>query len=33
MIRRGIGKILRELCRQQGVELIKGYVMNDHIYR
>ena len=31
-IRRDIGKILRELCRQQGVELIEGYAMNDHIH-
>jgi putative transposase len=31
-IRRDIGKILRELCRMQGVGLIGGYAMNDHIH-
>ena len=30
-LRRDIGKIIRELCRQQGVELIEGYAMMDHI--
>jgi len=24
--------ILRELCRQQGVELVEGYAMKDHIH-
>jgi len=27
-----IGKILNELCRQQGVELVEGHAMNDHIH-
>ncbi|WP_419623007.1 transposase [Thiolapillus sp.] len=27
-----MGGILRELCRQQGVELIEGYAMRDHIH-
>ena len=27
-----IGGILRELCRQQGVELVEGYAMKDHIH-
>jgi putative transposase len=31
-LRRDIGGILRDLCRQQGVELIEGYAMRDHIY-
>jgi len=31
-LRRDIGKILRELCRQQGIELIEGYAMMDHIH-
>jgi len=30
-LRRDIGGILRELCRQQGVELVEGYAMKDHI--
>ncbi len=31
-LRKEIGGILRELCRQQGVELIEGYAMRDHIH-
>ncbi len=31
-LRKDIGRILRELCRQQGVELIEGYAMKDHIH-
>jgi putative transposase len=31
-LRRDIGKILRELCQQQGVELVEGYAMKDHIH-
>ena len=31
-LRRDIGKILRELCRQKGIELIEGYAMKDHIH-
>ena len=31
-LRRNIGKTLRELCRQQGVVLIEGYAMKDHIH-
>ncbi len=31
-LRRDVGKILRELCRQTGVELIEGYAMKDHIH-
>lgn len=31
-LRKDIGGILRELCRQQGVELIEGYAMKDHIH-
>ena len=27
-----IGKILRDLCRQKGVELVKGNAMPDHIH-
>lgn len=30
--RRAIGKILRELCRQKGVELVEGKAMPDHIH-
>lgn len=31
-LRRDIGKILRELCRQKGIDLIEGYAMKDHIH-
>ncbi len=31
-LRRQIGVILRELCRQKGVELLEGHGMPDHIH-
>ena len=31
-LRRQIGGILRELCRQKGIELIEGHCMPDHIH-
>jgi putative transposase len=31
-LRRQIGGILRELCRQKGVELLEGHSMPDHIH-
>jgi putative transposase len=31
-LRKGIGKILRELCDQFGVELVEGHAMPDHIH-
>ena len=31
-LRRDIGKVLRELCRQQGVELVEGHAMSDHMH-
>ncbi len=31
-LRKGIGKILRDLCRHQGVELIEGHAMSDHVH-
>ena len=31
-LRRDIGKILRTLCRQKGIELIEGYAMKDRIH-
>ena len=30
--RKQIGDILRELCRQRGVELLEGHLMPDHIH-
>ncbi len=31
-LRKGIGKILRELCEQFGVELLEGKAMADHVH-
>ena len=28
---RRVGEIIRDLCRQRGVELIEGHLMSDHI--
>ena len=30
-IRRGVGQILRDLCRQKDIELVEGKAMPDHI--
>ncbi len=30
--RRKIGKILRELCRQKGIEMLEGNAASDHIH-
>jgi len=31
-LRQQIGAILRELCRQKGVELLEGHLMADHVH-
>jgi len=31
-LRKQVGEILRNLCRQRGVELIEGHAMPDHIH-
>ncbi|MFQ5592464.1 MAG: IS200/IS605 family transposase [Phycisphaerae bacterium] len=31
-VRREVGKILRELCRQKSIELLEGNAMVDHIH-
>ena len=31
-LRKQIGPILRELCRQKGIELLEGHVMPDHVH-
>jgi REP-associated tyrosine transposase len=31
-LRRQIGPILRELCRQRGIELMEGHAMPDHVH-
>src|SRR3954451_483825 len=30
-MRRGVGRILRDLCRQKDIELVEGKAMPDHI--
>ena len=30
--RRQVGQILRQLCRQKGVEILEGHAMPDHIH-
>ena len=31
-LRKDIGKIIRSLCEQHGVELIEGHAMSDHVH-
>ena len=31
-LRKQVGPILKELCRQKGVEVIDGHVMPDHVH-
>ncbi len=31
-LRKGVGKILRELCAQAGVDLVEGHAMSDHVH-
>ena len=31
-LRRNIGGVMRDLCRQHGVELVEGHAMADHIH-
>ena len=31
-VRREIGRMLRELCRQKGIELVEGRAMLDHVH-
>lgn len=31
-LRKGVGKILRELCQQEGVELVEEHAMSDHVH-
>ena len=31
-LKAGVGKILRDLCRQRGVELLEGHAMPDHVH-
>ena len=31
-VKRRAGEILRDLCRQRGVELLEGHLMSDHVH-
>ena len=31
-LRSSIGGILRDLCKQKGIELLEGHAMNDHVH-
>ena len=31
-LRSGVGRIIRELCEQRGVELLEGKAMSDHVH-
>ena len=31
-MRRGIGRIVRELCQRQGVEWVEGHALSDHVH-
>ncbi len=31
-VRREIGKVMRELCRQKGIELVEGKAASDHVH-
>ncbi len=31
-LRRGVGRIIRELCEQRGVGLVEGHTMSDHVH-
>ena len=31
-LRKGIGGILRQLCEQEGVELVEGHALPDHVH-
>ena len=30
--RNRVGEVIRDLCRQRGVELLEGHLMGDHIH-
>ena len=31
-LRKGIGRILRQLCQQHGIELLEGHALSDHVH-
>ncbi len=31
-VKRKVGQIIRDLCRQRGVELLEGHLMADHVH-
>jgi putative transposase len=30
--RKGVGEVLRDLCRQRGLEVLEGHLMADHVH-
>ncbi|UCG63348.1 MAG: transposase [Deltaproteobacteria bacterium] len=30
--RKRVGKVIREWCRQRGIEVLEGYLMPDHVH-
>jgi len=31
-LRKRVGEVIRELCRQRGIEMVEGHLMPDHIH-
>ena len=31
-LRHAVGKIMQQLCRQKGIELLEGHAMSDHVH-
>ena len=31
-LRKHVGEVIREICRQRGIEVVEGHVMADHIH-
>ena len=31
-LRKGVGDVIRDLCRQRGIEMLEGHLMPDHIH-
>ena len=31
-MRRGVGRIVRELCQRHGLELVEGHALSDHVH-
>jgi len=31
-VKKHVGEVIREVCRQRGIELVEGHLMPDHIH-